>query len=232
MQGELMASGRIGFQKIYDLPERILPGWVDTCPPSLHEYATYLIDANLKAHGFATQKTFTYLRKGQALRTAVNAQLQQRLDAKLLEKIPLTKNSSAYIAPELLAARAPRSNNTVKILSPFDNLVIQRERTCTLFALDYQIECYVPAPKRQFGYFCLPVLYRDQLIGRTDCKAHRKESRLEIKALYIEAPVDDQFAGAMAIAIIDFARFNQCDQITLTTTQPTHWLAELQFHLK
>ncbi|MFL1454263.1 DNA glycosylase AlkZ-like family protein [Marinobacter sp. GN3S48] len=60
------------------------------------------------------------------------------------------------------------------ILSPFDNSVIQRERLKALFQYDYQLECYVPAAKRQYGYFCLPLLYRDEFIGRMDCKAHPK----------------------------------------------------------
>ncbi len=231
MQGELMASGREGFQKIYDIPERVLPEWVDTRKPSLDEYANHLIDATLQAHGFATQKTMTYLRKGRALREAVSKQLQQRVDAKQLEAISLAANTTAYIDAEKLATRAPRSSATAKILSPFDNLLIQRERARTVFAFDYQIECYVPAPKRQFGYFCLPILYRDQLVGRVDCKAHRKEKRLELKSLYIEKPVDDGFSCAIAATIIGFARFNQCDEITLTKTRPTHWRNEIKMAL-
>ena len=58
--------------------------------------------------------------------------------------------------------------------------------TSNLFQFDYQLECYVPEAKRRYGYFSLPLLYRDQFIGRMDCKAHRKSRHLEIKSLFIE----------------------------------------------
>ncbi len=109
MQGELMVSSRQGFQKVYDLPERVLPDWVDTREPTLDEFAAHLIDINLRAHGFATLVSVTYLRKGQALRDAVKRQLQARIDAGQLTQQPLGKNCSVYIDPERLESRAPRS---------------------------------------------------------------------------------------------------------------------------
>jgi uncharacterized protein YcaQ len=216
MQGELMVSAREGFQKVYDLPERVLPGWVDTSTPSLDEFAAHLIDTSLRAHGFVTLVSVTYLRKGQALRDAVKQQLQSRIDAGLLIQQTLGNNCSVYIDPERLETRAPRSVAQVRILSPFDNLVIQRQRCREVFAFDYQIECYVPEPQRQFGYFCLPLLYRDRLVGRIDCKAHRAQARLEVKSIHIERPVGEDFAELMSAALKSFASFNGCEQIDFT----------------
>ncbi len=213
MQGELMVSGREGFQKIYDLAERVLPDWVDTRHPSMEEYAGYLIDTTLAAHGFATQKTITYLRKGQALREAISEQLVARVKAGNLTTIKLGDNSTAYANPELLESRAPHTSATVKILSPFDNLVIQRERGREIFGFDYQIECYVPQPQRQFGYFCLPILYRDRLVGRVDCKAHRNQQKLELKSVHIEQKVDDEFPHRLDSALQSFAAFNGCSEV-------------------
>ena len=218
MQGELMVSSRQGFQKVYDLPERVLPDWVDTREPTLDEFAAHLIDINLRAHGFVTQVSVTYLRKGQALREAVKRQLQARIDAEQLTQRSLGKNCSVYIDPELVESRAPRSIAQLRILSPFDNLVIQRQRCREVFGYDYQIECYVPEPLRQFGYFCLPLLYRDRLVGRIDCKAHRAQARLEIKSIHIEQPVDDDFVDLMSTALQRFASFNGCDQIEYAQT--------------
>lgn len=215
MQGELMVSARDGFQKVYDLPERVLPGWVDTRQPSLDEFAAHLIDTTLRAHGFATLVSMTYLRKGQKLREAVKRQLQQRIEAGLLICRPLGK-FEIYIDPELLETRAPRSVAQVRILSPFDNLVIQRQRCREIFDFDYQIECYLPQPQRQFGYFCLPILYRDRLVGRLDCKAHRAGARFEVKSAHIEPELDDDFDELLAAALQSFASFNACDQIDLT----------------
>ncbi|MCZ6579819.1 MAG: winged helix DNA-binding domain-containing protein [Gammaproteobacteria bacterium] len=213
MQGELMVSGRKGFQKVYDLAERVLPDWVDTRHPDMEEYASYLIDTTLAAHGFATQKTITYLRKGQALRDAISEQLEARIETGVLTRFKLGDNSTAYVNPELLETRAPHCSATVRILSPFDNLVIQRERGRELFDFDYQIECYVPQPQRQFGYFCLPILYRDRLVGRIDCKAHRKQQKLELKSVYIEQKVDGEFVGRLRQAVESFAAFNGCSEI-------------------
>jgi uncharacterized protein len=110
------------------------------------------------------------------------------------------------------------------ILSPFDNSVIQRDRLKSLFQYDYQIECYVPEPKRQYGYFCLPLLFRGEFIGRMDCKAHRKERRLEIKSLYLEKQSfdDDMVISAFVEAIKAFSEFQQCDSVMLTSVEPKH----------
>ena len=213
MQGELMVSGREGFQKVYDLPERVLPDWVDTREPEMAEYAGHLIDIALRAHGFATQKSISYLRRGQALREAIRDQLQFRVDNGSLVIMALNDSSLIYADAELLETRAPRSSASVRILSPFDNAVIQRERGRDLFEFNYQIECYLPQTKRQYGYFCLPILYRDRLVGRVDCKAYRKQKRLVIISIHIEGNVDNLFDEAFDIAMQSFSVFNGCDQL-------------------
>ena len=213
MQGELMVSAREGFQKVYDLPERVLPDWVDTRTPDIREYAAYLVDTTLRAHGFASQKSMTYLRKGKPLRAAVAEILNQRIADRALTTLALRDGNTVYIDPEKLEARAPRSAAQLRILSPFDNSVIQRERARGLFDFDFQIECYLPAPRRRHGYFCLPLLYRDRFVGRMDCKAQRKSRRLDIRALHLERDVDAGFDAAFAAALEDFARFNDCDAI-------------------
>ena len=228
MRGELMVSGREGFQKVYDLCERVLPDWVDRSMPSLDDYASHLIDTTLRAHGFASLVSMTYLRKGKPLRDAVKQQLQQRLETNLLTTVDLGDNNPVYIDPELLESRAPRSSAQVRILSPFDNAVIQRQRGREIFAFDYQIECYVPAPLRQFGYFCLPIMYRDRLVGRIDCKAHRNNSALEIRSLYIEQKVGADFIELLCQAIRSFATFNNCTRLQVQSASSSDLLRQLQ----
>jgi hypothetical protein len=193
-----------------------LPDWVDTRQPDISEYADYLIDTTLRAHGFATQKSMTYLRKGRSLRVAINAQLEARFDAKLLTTLKIANGDQVYINPEVLETRAPRSQARVRILSPFDNAVIQRQRGRDIFDFDYQIECYVPEAKRRYGYFCLPVLYRDGFVGRIDCKAHRSTGTFEIKALHLEGRVDEGFAEAFNQALLCFVDFNACSETRLS----------------
>ena len=213
MQGELMVSGRDGFQKLYDLPQRVLPAWVDTSEPSMEEFAAHLIDSTLRAHGFASLVSMTYLRKGQQLRAAVRRDLESRLESGRLITLSTGKASQLYIDPEVLDSRAPRCSARVSILSPFDNVLIQRQRAREIFGFDYQIECYLPAGKREFGYFCLPILYRDRLVGRIDCKAHRSSGQLQVISKHIEARVDANFDEAFAVALQAFANFNGCAKI-------------------
>ncbi len=215
MQGDLMVTGRDGFQKKYDLRERVLPDWVDTSTPDMREYACHLIDTTLRAHGFASLKSMAYLRKGQALRSMIKNELEARLETGSLIMIDRGNNASIYMDPGLLDSRAPRCNARARILSPFDNTVIQRQRAREIFGFEYQIECYLPEEKREYGYFCLPLLYRDGFIGRIDCKAHRRAALLEIKSLHLEHPVDEQFADAFCEELRAFAAFNACDEIRL-----------------
>lgn len=213
MQGDLMVSHRNGFQKVYDLPERILPADLDTTLPSTNELASHLIEMQLRAHGAVTYAMITHLRKGNALREAVREELRARTDAGELSECQLKVNKLLYVSNELLESKIPPARPQVRILSPFDNAVIHRDRVSTLFDFNYQIECYVPEAKRQYGYFCLPIVYRDRLVGRLDCKVHRKERTLEMKSSHIEHAIDEAFPKAMQVAMENFLRFNQCDTI-------------------
>lgn len=94
---------------------------------------------------------------------------------------------------------------------------------------DYRLECYLPKPKRQFGYFSLPILYRDAMVGQVDCKAHREHRELELIQLHLAdtAPMTEAFATAFATSAWQFAAFNGCDAITVTDVQPRRHEAAL-----
>ncbi|QUX97271.1 winged helix-turn-helix domain-containing protein [Marinomonas sp. CT5] len=222
MQGDLMVCDREGFQKVYDLTERVLPSHVDTTLPNLEEFGNHLIEQQLRCHGLASLKGLTYLRRNTGLRKVVKNLVDERFAQGLLEQIKIPSGEVFVIEPDALERRLPRLNNRLLILSPFDNSVIQRDRLKSLFQYDYQIECYVPEPKRQYGYFCLPLLYRGEFIGRMDCKAHRKERRLEIKSLYLGPySFDDEVVmDAFVEAVKAFSEFQQCDSVALTSVEP------------
>ena len=236
MMGELCVARRDGFQKVYDLPERVLPSEVITKPPSTEAYAKHLLAGQLANYGHVTTKSVTYLQRSAALRQASNALFKAQIAGGELVAINLPDAGSVYTTPAIWAQRVPAPSTRVSILSPFDNSIIQRERVQRLFDFDYQIECYVPASKRQFGYFCLPLTFADNLVGRMDCKAHRDSQRLDIRALYLEKPIAegsrDQFVAAFASACHDYRRFNQCNEITLSQCQPKKWLKPLREALK
>ena len=223
MQGDLMVTGRDGFQKSYDLRERVLPQGTDTRMPDDAEMAAYLLRTMLRAHGFITPKEVTHLRRGKPIREALKAMLADYLASGTLVAVRQPCGAVAYTEPERLATRAAPAGARAALLSPFDNLVIHRDRVQSVFDFDYQIECYVNEKHRRYGYYSLPIIYRDQLIGRADCKAHRREGRFEIKHLHFEADADparDDFLPALADAFHRYAQFNGCSEITLTRATP------------
>ncbi|WP_113952459.1 winged helix-turn-helix domain-containing protein [Arenicella xantha] len=215
MEGKLMVVERRGFQKVYDLTERVLPAGIDTSMPSEDEQLMYLVDRYLSCNGLGTPAEIAYLRKG--TKTKVVELCERLAEQKQLEK--LSVNGQAYFArgAELELLAKPLSQTKVKILSPFDNLVIQRRRLQELFDFNYQIECYVPANKRVHGYFVLPLLWGQQMAGRMDAKVDRKTGVLTINALYIESDIKTKRIAAFLDALIPslkmFRDFNQARQI-------------------
>lgn len=227
VQGDLMISARDGFEKSYDLTERVLPSTVDVSEPTIEEFANFLVDTTLRAHGFATYKSFSSGgRHGVPLGRSVRAELRNRTDAGDLREFTTDSGSQCWAEPETLDREPPRTSKAVQILSPFDNLVSQRERLSEVFDFDYQIECYVPEAKRRYGYFCLPILYSDRFIGRMDCKSHRSESRFEIKKLFVEPEFTSrkrlaELVDPLAAAIVEYARFDNCNDVVVTRSAPT-----------
>jgi len=223
MQGDLMVAGRDGFQKTYDLRERILPEGTDTRMPDDREMADYLLRTMLNAHGFITPKEVTHLRRGKPIRAALKELLEEALVSGELIALRQPCGALAYSDPERLESRAAPAAGRALLLSPFDNLVIHRDRVQSLFDFDYQIECYVNERHRRYGYYSLPIVHRDRLVGRADCKAHRQEGRFEIRHLHFEATADrrsDGFFPALAQAFQRYAAFTGCDAISLTRATP------------
>lgn len=234
MEGDLMVSDREGFQKTYDLTERVLPPHVNTQMPSMAEFAAHIMDQQLRCHGFASLKGLTYQRRNAELRKAVKALVNERLAQQTLEQVQVPSGEVFILETGALEHPLPRLSNRMLILSPFDNSVIQRHRLNALFQYNYQLECYVPAAKREYGYFCLPLLYRDEFIGRMDCKAHRKVSHLEIKSLHFEQHIfdDNLVIAAFVDAITKFCHFQKCDSVSLTKAHPKQLTQRLHRALK
>ncbi|MFT5521121.1 MAG: hypothetical protein ACI9IA_001721 [Enterobacterales bacterium] len=213
MEGELMVVKRQGFQKVYDLTERVLPSNIDTSIPNEDEYFQHLIVNYLKANALGTPEQITYLLKG--LKSSVKKYCLQMCEDGLL--ITVTVDNQSYFALPTInnLLKQKLSNRKVKILSPFDNLLIQRKRTKELFDFDYQIECYVPAAKRKFGYFSLPLLWGRTFAGRMDVKMDRKLGILNILNLHIETEKPDQFIVDLKSTLDKFLAFNNGANINL-----------------
>ncbi|MDA1369658.1 MAG: winged helix DNA-binding domain-containing protein [Proteobacteria bacterium] len=215
IEGELMIPYRVNFQKFYDLRERVLPASVDITLPSENELCHHLITSFLRANGLGQVKHMSYLRKG--IGPAMRRVAQQMEEEGLIVSVSIA-SEDYYCEPallELLDDSPPRSS--LRILSPFDNAVIQRKRINTLFDFYYQVECYVQKDNRQYGYFCLPLLHQNRLVGRLDARADRKTAVLHLNHLHIEESVANpaQLFAALRGELEKFAAFNGCSELHL-----------------
>jgi uncharacterized protein YcaQ len=213
MQGDLMVTQRRGFQKEYDLTDRVLPRGVNTTEPSRAEYCEYLILNYLKCNALAKTEHFGYLLKG--IKQDIKRQLHVMLAKGQLQVLQIA-GQSYYTLPgfsDLLSQKL--SQHKVKILSPFDNILIQRKRIKELFEFDYQIECYVPAPKRVYGYFSLPLLQGQSFVGRMDVKLYRKSKQMHILHLHLHTSELDKLLKPLVQSLKEFMRFNQAEALVV-----------------
>jgi uncharacterized protein YcaQ len=234
MEGRIMVKERRGFQKVYDLTERVLPAGIDLKKPTQKQFCGYLIDRAVQAHGFVTDSEIAYLRKG--LKSAIQKVLVEKVRKKELVRVSLPDVEEGYYTTEALLSQSEQIEDTVQLhlLSPFDNLVIQRKRLNTIFNFDYQIECYVPEKIRVFGYYTLPILYGNRFAGRLDPKVDRKSKQLHIKNIWLETDfkTDDRFVNALAKKLSAFAQFCGCERVVIEKTNPTKLKETLQALLK
>ncbi|MBL1409006.1 winged helix-turn-helix domain-containing protein [Sphingobacterium faecale] len=230
LQGDLMVSGREGMQKTYDLPERVLPATIDLRMPSPMEFASYLVKTYLNAYGWTTVKQITHLKTGEGIRKDVNEVLSVMLEGRMVESIHIKGCPPVFVRCDLMEVKAERNTTEIRLLSPFDNAIIHRDRLKQFFDFDYRMECYAPKEKRQYGYFCLPILFGNTFVGRVDCKAHRKQQQFEIIHLHVEnQSVDlDLWAKPFAERIKQFVLFNGCTSLKLSQVSPSNGTSALR----
>jgi uncharacterized protein YcaQ len=232
MQGDLMVPARVNFHKVYDLTERVLPEGTDTTLPSPEEHARFLIRQFLRANGLGRPAEIAYLRKRVAPLIKETLQAMRSNGEILLLHVA---GEAYYAFPDSLKLLTkPLARSKLKILSPFDNLVIQRKRMKALFGFDYLIECYVPEAKRKYGYFSLPILWDGRLVARMNCKAERTKSLLHIHHLALEPSLlkTDAFLAALRKELNSFMTFNQCTDLKVHRTTPTKFKAPLKAAVK
>ena len=216
MSGKLMITGREKFQKIYDLPERIIPKEVNVKMPTPTEYLEYLIERDVRAHGIIKAREIGYLLKidRKVLKTILN----KKVKSGELEEVSIKGLEGIYFAlPNMLENFSPKKKKEFHILSPFDNLVIQRKRLNEVFDFEYQIECYVPEAKRKVGYFALPMLFGNEFVGKIDLKVDRKAKILLVKNLVWESDVRKTkiMLNAFNKKLQAFKEFNNCEVIEI-----------------
>jgi len=188
--GQVTAVRRAAdFARLYDLAERVLPAHVLATPtPTEAEARKELLVLAAKHHGVGTMADLTDYHRQK------NAPCRPLLDELVEEGRLLPVQVEGWVKPAYLhpKAKLPRRVEACALLSPFDPVCWNRDRNERLFGFHYRIEIYTPAPKRTYGYYVLPVLWGDSLVGRLDMKADRQQSTLLVKGSYAEpgAPVD------------------------------------------
>lgn len=223
-EGHIMVVKRNKFQKLYDLAERVLPPGIDTRRPTEKEMAAFLIDNALRSLGVASEKDMAYQKKDgvKKIKTVLAEKMENHEVAALkIDGVDRTY----YVSQRLLEQMQSQPGNGfagVRILSPFDNQVIIRQRLRELFDFDYQLECYLPKEKRVYGYFSLPILYDHRFVGLVDAKAFRREKTLRINHLHIpKFPENDEtFFHYLSSEIDVYRDFNQCAKIDVGKVFP------------
>ncbi len=233
--GELMVTRREGFQKVFDLAENVIPSFINTSEPTLEEWTRFIALGMIHALGVATEYDIGYaipnirrLSKIPLKNTLKNTLSELVAEGQLIEVD--VQGRSCYTTEQLLGLLPVRSTRQiVRLLSPFDNVVINRRRTRELFDFEYLLECYVPAAKRKVGYFSQPLLYGDSFIGRLDAKAHRKHHQLQVKNLVLEphVKIEDRLIQALANGIAKFAKDHDCDSLSFQRSTPTTLIGPL-----
>jgi uncharacterized protein len=201
--GAIGVAGRRGFERRYDLIDRVLPASITAVPtPAEADAKRALVALAARAHGIGTVSDIAdyYRIKVASARTAL---------ADLVEEGEVTQvrvqgwKELAYLHRD---ARIPRKVAGAALLCPFDPLIWERRRTERLFDFHYRIEIYTPSPKRQYGYYVFPLLLGERLVGRFDLKADRIGSRLLVQAAWVEPGADPGLtADAAAVELARMA---------------------------
>ena len=189
--GVLMIARRNKFQRVYDLRERVYPGWDDANTPTREEARRDLAVKAIRAMGIAQASwvaNYFYYFSKREMPSLLKLLVEQ---GEVVVVAVEGWTEPAYVHPDNLSLLDAAASQKLQpalttLLSPFDPLIWDRGRARIMFGFDYTIGCYTPAAKRTYGYFALPILYQGQLVGRLDAKAHRAAKIFEIKGLWME----------------------------------------------
>jgi hypothetical protein len=232
--GRLMTLRTKNFLKVYDLPENVIPSGIDTTTPTSEEYARHLITRSLKALGIASFKDISfrarYIKQKHFIKTELENMVRNQEVYEV--KVEGIKGAPLYMLAEYKTKKITLSGDAF-ILSPFDVLNVYRHRLKTFFDFDYMVECFVPEPKRKYGYFSLPILMGDRFVARMDSKADRRQKILTIYNLHFEpVKLSKPMITKLGEAIKAFATFNQCHSIDLKKSNDNKLMKAIKESIK
>ncbi len=228
--GELAIANRVNFQRIYDVRERVLPQWVDMDEPSEDEALVHILDASLKSLGVCAPiqvGDYTHMKRtvskplieslvADGTFVPIRATLADRQEHDLV-----VHRDNLHLLER--AADGDLKPRRTTFLNPFDSLFWAKGRDMSFWKFEQVLECYKREPDRIWGYFCLPILDRDRLVGRFDPKVERSTGVLRLKSLYLEPGVrpSARLASSVARAMRDFMRFHDATDLVIERSDPS-----------
>jgi uncharacterized protein YcaQ len=227
LEGSLMIRRDHKFHKVYDVPLNLVPQEIDLTVPTSAEFAQFMIRRSLGALGICSVKEMLW-RVRRVKDNLIKPELEKMVSA---GEVTLVAVEDIKGPLYMLAAQQTEValSDEVFILSPFDILNVFRHRLRDFFGFDYQIECFVPAPKRKYGYFSLPILAGEAFIARMDAKADRKQKVLIIHNIHFEeVDIDMEVIAKLIAALKAFVAFNGCYDLTFGRSNKEKYLKLIQ----
>lgn len=234
--GILMIADRINFQRVYDLSHRVLPGWVDTRPPAPEESIRHFVRLGTQGLGvFRAEQSADYTYSKRTLARPIIRELIQQGELVEIQGETAPGGTATWVVrsrdlPILeQAADGELQARRTTFLNPFDNLFWARKRDEQLWGFTQALEAYTPAPKRRWGYFSLPILHRDKLIGRFDPRLDRKNARLHILSIHLETGIQptEELVLDTATAMHHFLRFHHAKDVAFEGCKTSEFAQKL-----
>jgi uncharacterized protein YcaQ len=227
--GELMIANRVNFQRVYDLAERVRPAWVDTTEPTPEERDRHWVEQAVRTFGaceVAQAGDNAWMKRARS-RPHVTALLAKGILVPIEAQLADGKTREVLVHRDNLplleqAATGEIGARRTTFLSPFDSLFWPQRRDVRFWGFRQALEAYKPAAQRQWGYFCLPILHRNRLVGRFDPKVERAHGTMRLKALYLEPGValEEELVHDVAVAMRDFLAFHGARDLVVERSEP------------
>jgi uncharacterized protein YcaQ len=222
-RGEITIVGRHGAERMWDVAERRLP--VDEPRWRRRDIARAVVEGGLRRKGVARRDQFGLTFGGVPPGTDEAFRVLVRDGTAVAASIAGLEGE--WWAHRDVLQRAPGEQRTV-LLSPFDRLVYDRERTAELFGFRYRLEMYVPAAKREYGYYVLPILHGDSLIGRVDATFERDAGVLRVDGVWAERGAPADAGKDVAGALRELATWLGVGELRIGRRAPRAWARALR----
>ncbi|HBL27920.1 MAG TPA: hypothetical protein DD490_13865 [Acidobacteria bacterium] len=226
--GSFAVARRVNFHKVYDLSERVLPEAHGAPRPDPEEHVEWACRTALERLGIAgadeIYRFWHAVTPAEVKEWCARAAAAGAIVPVLAESLDGAPARRCWALPdwEERAAALPSAPPRIRLLSPFDPILRERKRTLRLFGFDYRFEAFVPAPQRRWGYYVLPILEGERLVGRLDPKLHRDEGLLEIRQVWWEPGIRRSKGrdAALEAAVERLARLTGAERWSLAPPAP------------